>query len=155
MLDVRESFVKADIWQSYGGLETLISYGANHRPDWASLIPESHWEFFEHTRRFLETGHCIYVHACLDAELDMRDQPDWLLFWEFFDRLQPHKSGKQIICGHTPQRSGEIKYTDYALCLDTAPASGGWLTCLDVDSGDFWQANEHGDTREGRLDPRC
>src|SRR5438067_2510129 len=38
ILDARESFLKCDIWQSYGGLETLYSYGANFREDWASMI---------------------------------------------------------------------------------------------------------------------
>src|SRR6266705_1070470 len=41
ILDARESFLKSDIWQSYGGLETLFSYGANYRQDWVSVIPNS------------------------------------------------------------------------------------------------------------------
>jgi len=73
----------------------------------------------------------------LDAELDMNDQPDWLLYWEFFDQLKPHKSGKKIICGHTPQRSGDIKDIGFGVCIDTGPAMGGWLTCLDANLGKY------------------
>jgi hypothetical protein len=28
----------------------------------------------------------------------------------------------------------------------------GWLTCLDVGSGRYWQANQHGETRSKWLD---
>jgi serine/threonine protein phosphatase 1 len=81
----------------------------------------------------------------------MKQQPDWLLYWESFDRVQPHKSGKTIICGHTPQGSGDIKNIGFAMCIDTKPVGGGWLTCLDVESGEFWQSNEKGSTRDGTL----
>jgi len=151
ILEGREDSLKGNLWQSYGGLETLFSYGANYRDDWASVIPEAHWNFFEETVRFFETDKHIFVHASLDRELEMSDQPDWLLYWEFFERLQPHKSGNQIICGHTPQRLGEIKDVGFAVCIDTGPAVGGWLTCLDVNSGNYWQANEKGQKRNGTL----
>jgi len=40
----------------------------------------------------------------------------------------------------------------HAVCLETAAyADDGWLTCLDVLTGSFWQANERGDMRTGRL----
>jgi serine/threonine protein phosphatase 1 len=87
----------------------------------------------------------------LDPELDMTDQSDRLLFWEFFEQIQPHKSGKRIICGHSPSRSGEIKNVGFAVCIDTGPAIGGWLTCLEVDSGKYWQANEKAHTRDASL----
>lgn len=60
----------------------------------------------------------------------MEDQPDWLLFWAYFDKLRPHKSGKRVICGHSVQKSGMIKDVGFARCIDTDPAGGGWLTCL-------------------------
>jgi len=151
ILDARESFLQADIWQSYGGLETAFSYGANYSRDWASAIPDNHWAFIENTLPFYETANHIFVHACLDPDLDLCDQPAWLLYWETLDKMQRHKSGKRIICGHTPQRSGKIAELGYAICIDTGSASGGWLTGLDVDSGHYWQTNERGDTRTGSL----
>jgi serine/threonine protein phosphatase 1 len=151
ILDARADPLKASLWQSYGGFEALISYGAEYRNDWVLAIPGAHWRFFEETIKFFETETHIFVHACLDPELDMPDQPDWLLFWEFFGRLQPHKSGRKIICGHSPQRSGFINDTGFAACIDTGPAKGGWLTCLEVASGEYWQANEKGLTRTGAL----
>jgi serine/threonine protein phosphatase 1 len=151
ILDARESFLKADIWMSYGGLETVLSYGAGFTGDWESAIPATHWGFLENTRPYAESSNHIFVHACLDPDLDLPDQPDWLLYWEYFDKIQPHKSGKRIICGHPPQRSAKIKDLGFAACIDPGPASGGWLTCLDTLNGDYWQANEKGSTRTGSL----
>ncbi len=138
-------------WQSCGGLETLVSYGADNRKDWIEAIHAGHWSFFKQTTKFFETDTHIFVHACLDPELDMEEQPDWLLYWEYFDQLRPHKSGKRIVCGHTPQRSGQINDVGFAACIDTGAIYGGWLTCLDVNSGKYWQANENGALRDGML----
>ena len=91
------------------------------------------------------------MHACFDPELDVQEQPDWLTYWEFFEKMRPHKSGKKVICGHTPDRSGAIRNLGFAACIDTGPAIGGWLTCLDAESGLYWQANEEGATRSGIL----
>ena len=60
---------QSNLWQSYGGLETLHSYGAQYRDDWVSLIPNAHWEFFEQTIRYLETDShmrrtCQCAHVC-------------------------------------------------------------------------------------------
>jgi len=151
MLGSRESFLKSDVWQSYGGLEMAFSYGSNFGKDWEGAIPDSHWGFFEQTARYFETERHIFVHACLDPELDLAEQPDWLLFWEFFDRIKPHKSGKRVICGHSVQHSGQIKDLGFAACIDTGAAVGGWLTCLDVDSGQYWQAKQNGESRMGTL----
>ena len=119
ILDAREDALKANLWQSYGGFEALVSYGAGYNPNWATFIPDSHWKFYERTARFFETEDHMFVHACLDAEADMEEQPDWLLYWESLDRLKPHKSGKRIVCGHSPQRSGQILDLGFALCIDT------------------------------------
>ncbi len=151
MLDARESFLKADIWLGCGGFETLVSYGVELDGNWVAAISETHWLFFERTVRFFETVNQIFVHGCLDPDLDLNDQPDWILFWEYFESMRKHKSGKRVVCGHTPQPLGLPRKTDYAVCIDTAAVYGAWLTCLDVDSNEYWQANEKGEIRPGKL----
>lgn len=151
MIEGRKNPLQAKLWQSCGGLETVESYGAGPGSDWAQSVPEPHWEFLNRLRRFHETDLHIFVHASLDPELDMKDQPDWLLFWELFDSIRPHKSGKRVICGHTAQGTGMIRNLGFATCIDTSVVFGGWLTCLDVRSNRYWQANEQGQTREGKL----
>jgi serine/threonine protein phosphatase 1 len=153
MLDARDSFLKSEIWQNCGGLETVTSYGAEGCTDWASCVPDAHWSFLEQTVRAFETEKQIFVHACLDPNLELKEQPDWVLFWEYFERMQPHKSGKKVICGHTPQTKGLPGDVGHAICIDTGCVyGGGWLTCLDVDSGHCWQANEKGEFRQKDLD---
>ena len=151
ILEAHDDPLKANLWQSYGGFETLASYSVEYQTDWPPAIPEAHWKFLDRTIPFFETEKQIFVHACLDPDLEMNEQPAWLLYWEFFDRIQPHKSGKKIICGHSPQRSGQIRDLGFAACIDTGAAIGGWLTCLDADSGQYWQANEKGETRKGLV----
>ena len=54
-------------------------------------------------------------------------------------------SGKVVICGHTRQLSGWPLDLGCAVCIDTgAYAGGGWLTCLEVETGRFVQANQKG-----------
>ena len=151
ILAAREDDLKADIWKNCGGFEALASYDAANDPCWSLKIPEPHWEFFMRTLPHWETETHIFIHACLDPEADMDDQPDWLLFWERVNRLKPHKSGKRIICGHTTQQSGEILDLGFTVCIDTGAAIGGWLTCLDVNSGRWWQANEKRESRHGTI----
>lgn len=151
LLNARTDELKANVWQSCGGLETLISYDAAFDSNWAAKIPETHWKFFADTVRYLETDDHIYVHAGLDADVDMADQPHWLLHWEFVERLKPHKSGKRVVCGHSSQYSGQILDLGFGVCIDTGAAYGGWLTCLDIASGQWWQTNESGEVRQGSL----
>src|SRR5258708_31579174 len=52
LLEARDDPLKANLWQSYGGFETMISYGAPYREDWMNAIPKSHWTFLEQTVRY-------------------------------------------------------------------------------------------------------
>ena len=57
------------------------------------------------------------------------------------DNIVQHESGKVIVCGHTPQKSGRPLNRRFAICLDTNAAQGGPLTCLELNSGRVWQAD--------------
>ena len=58
-----------------------------------------------------------------------------------------------MVFGHTAQKSGWPLTIGHAVCIDTwVYGPTGWLTCLDVDSGEVWQARENGETRTGWLD---
>jgi serine/threonine protein phosphatase 1 len=151
ILEGRRDPLKASMWQSYGGSEMLESYGGAFEKDWWTKIPDGHWKFLEGTVRVHEDSKNIFVHAFLHADLDVKDQPDALIMWNFFDGIRPHKSGKRVICGHTPQRSGRINNLGYAVCIDTGAAIGGWLTALEVGSGEFVQTNQKGEARRGKL----
>ena len=57
-----------------------------------------------------------------------------------------------MVCGHTKQRSGRPRNWGHAVCIDTWVYGDGWLTCLDVRTGRYWQANQAGQTRTDYLD---
>jgi serine/threonine protein phosphatase 1 len=142
------------MWLSVGGVEALASYGiARGRPGTLDDIPASHWEFLETGLvDYHESELFIYAHATVIPDLPMDEQPDYALFWEFLPDAMRHESGKTVICGHTSQRSGEPKVVPGAVCIDTKAYGGGWLTCLDVIEGRYWQADLLGRRREGRVD---
>jgi serine/threonine protein phosphatase 1 len=83
----------------------------------------------------------------------MPEQPELILCWESLNprKYEPHYSGKTMICGHTAQKKGNPLVLPGAICIDTWAYGDGWLTCLDVDSGQYWQANELGETRIGSI----
>lgn len=140
-------------WLRNGGDATLRSYSPLDDEGRIDDVPEYHWEFLEnHCRSWHETKHHFFVHANAYPDLALDEQPDYMLFWEKFDDPPPHVSGKIMVCGHTPQKSGIPQNLGHAICIDTWAHGGGWLTCLDVESGKYWQTTEQGQSRVGFLD---
>ena len=132
---------------TYGGASTLASYGTTQ----LSEIPAEHKLFLDRLLPFHETATHIFVHANLHPRRSLQDQTDDFLYWEHLSRPVAHQSGKVMVCGHTAQADGQILDLQHTVCIDTGACNGGWLTCLEVDSGSFDQANEQGETRSGQL----
>jgi len=97
------------------------------------------------------------IHGCISALRTLwetiKPQP-----WEFltiihkkFGTPLPHQSGKTMICGHTAQKSYIPANLGHAICIDTDPGRGGWLSCLNVGTDRYWQANITGEVRENKL----
>ncbi len=63
----------------------------------------------------------------------------------------PHHSGKVAVVGHSPQQSGEVLDLGFLVCIDTNCVRGGWLTALDVGTGQVWQADCAGRLRADRV----
>jgi serine/threonine protein phosphatase 1 len=154
-------------WLSYGGDATLASYSSGAtgeiRPGATgegfgspvssmSDVPDAHWRFLEEELLgWYETPTHFFVHANYYPDYPLSEQPDLMLYWEKFDDPPPHESGKIMVCGHTPQKSGIPRSIGHAVCIDTWVYGNGWLTCLDVGSGQYWQANQRRETRSGWL----
>jgi serine/threonine protein phosphatase 1 len=131
---------------------TLDSYGGEHEECSLACIPDEHWQFVQKgCLNWFTTAHHIFVHATLEADKALSDQPDTALFWDKFIDPQPHLSGKTMVCGHTPQRDGHPINIGHAICLDTAACEGQWLTCLEVNSGQVWQANQQRQLRLSHI----
>lgn len=135
-------------WLMCGGVSTVNSYRFGGDID---AIPDEHLEFISRCRHYYETERHIFVHANYLPERSLSEQPDHALRWSLLEPPypEPHCSGKTVIVGHTEQRSGEILDLGHVICIDTYCHAYGWLTALDVDSGEVWQASRWGALREG------
>lgn len=139
-------------WISFGGVQTLLSYGDEGIIGTLEDVPESHWQFIDQTcLRYYETDRHFFVHATVEPAKPLSEQTDQWLYWEKFRNPGPHCSGKIMVCGHTAQKSGVPLNIGHAICLDTWIYGTGWLTCLDVETGQYWQSRQNRETRSGQL----
>ena len=136
-------------WIQFGGQQTLASYGGE-----VSAIPPEHREFLRRSRLWYETEGHFFVHANYVADVPLDQQDEAVLLWRHLTRSipAPHQSGKIAIVGHTPQISGEILDRGHLLGIDTYCFGGRWLTALEVDTRQIWQANSEG-VRRARTNP--
>jgi serine/threonine protein phosphatase 1 len=148
MLLEARSGVHPTTWLGMGGVATLDSYGPGRD---LSLIPNEHFEFLEGCQEFHETDRHIFVHANYYPDLAMSEQPVMMLRWESLREATPgpHESGKTVIVGHTSQKGGEILDLGHLKCIDTFCYGGGWLTALDVTTGEIFQSKQSGEVRLG------
>jgi len=153
MLEAREDVTRALQWARVGGIETLESYGALGINNLLQDVPAAHWKFMEETCvPYYETDTHFFVHANAYYDMPLAEQPEEMLYWQTFGRGAAHVSGKTMICGHTSQKSGLPVNYGHSICLDTWAYGNGWLTCLDVMTGQLWQANQEGQQRQAHLD---
>jgi serine/threonine protein phosphatase 1 len=144
------------LWLVVGGIETLASY--RHEPDDEvyDRVPDRHWRFLEKDcRDWYETDTHLFVHATVLPDVPLEHQDGFTLRWQKLREPVAHCSGKTLICGHTRQLSGVPLDMGTTICIDTSIYdSHGWLTCLHVETGFYWQANQRGETRTGQLTPQ-
>jgi Calcineurin-like phosphoesterase len=154
MLGAAQSWSAFQFWLQCGGADALESYVGGREVVTPDDIPEAHWRFVEKACvDWYEADAHVFVHANLHPDTPLASQSSDWLHWQFLNPTwhRPHVSGKTMICGHTEQRDGNPVQLERAICIDTYCYGDGWLTCLDVASGEYWQANELGETRTGRL----
>lgn len=131
---------------------TLLSYGANGQAASLADIPPAHREFVQYQcQDWWETENYMFVHATIDPFKSIAAQSEETLRWTKFDHPAPHISGKVLVCGHTPQMRGFPLNIGHAICLDTFAHGGGWLSCLEVNTGQLWQTNQRRELRKSRI----
>lgn len=136
-----------DDWLRFGGAATVTSYGGEDYE-----VPQEHFEFLQSGLDYWQTDSALFVHANLEPGVPLAEQtPEWLRWTHLTGRERPHPSGRRVICGHTPQKSGIPLVRAGWVCVDTFAWGGGWLTALDVDADEFVQTNQSGEIRYGRL----
>jgi serine/threonine protein phosphatase 1 len=155
MLKARASKWNRDEWLFVGGTDTIISYGFG-----ASLrdVPKEHWEVIESFQDYYVDGRFAFVHAMYDPGQPFDEMDFSELRWRHLDQRDPperHESGVTVVVGHTPQESGNILDLGCVIGIDTKCHDGGWLTALDVTTGNIWQSNELGGKRESQCPTIC
>ncbi|PHN03781.1 metallophosphoesterase family protein [Flavilitoribacter nigricans] len=138
-------------WMYFGGTATLDSYGIGDAPDWADHIDRSHWDFIASCKPYLEYDQFLFVHAGLEPGRSLEAQDDHHLFWKKFEIPEPYSPEQKVICGHTSRKNGKIADFGHTICIDTYAYGGQWLTCLNVETNEYLQANSKGQIRRGLL----
>lgn len=152
MLNARESQEKFLEWRKYGGAETLASYQIEEYSNWINKVDNSHWEFLEACREYLVIDNFIFVHAGLDANKSLEDQTQSDLCWKKHEIPTAYNSTNTVICGHTSRKNGKIADFGHTICIDTYAYGDKWLTCLNVETGEFLKANNDAEFKIGRLE---
>jgi len=133
-----------NFWLQHGGQQTLQSYGGS-----LEQIPPHHRMFFQHCRRYWENDRHFFIHANYRSSLPLDQIPDEVGLWEHMKLAFPipHENGKKAWVGHTPQEEGEILDLGHLAIIDTNCYGGGYLSAVDVDSGEYWQVSMDGSFR--------
>jgi len=144
MLHARDSDADFQHWMNIGGDATLDSYSSTGT---LSHIPPEHFQFLEKCVPFYETDTHLFLHANYAPALPLDQQDEHTLRWlSLRDCVpEPHFSEKIAVVGHTPQ--SEVLDLGHLICIDTNCCDGGWLTALDVESGQVWQVDVAGNLR--------
>jgi serine/threonine protein phosphatase 1 len=129
-------------WLRFGGDATLISYQTT-RPE---SIPAEHLEFLQNCFLIYETERHFFTHGSYDPNIPFEEQSPHTMLW---GKMRPHPpaphySGKIAVVGHTAQRDGRILDLGYLKCIDTCCYGEGFLTAMDVNTGQVWQADKNG-----------
>jgi serine/threonine protein phosphatase 1 len=152
MIDAHCDPAKITIWECLGGRNPLSSYGHGDLKTQLQTVPPEHWEFLQATcRDYFETPEFIFVHGGIRNTVAPAEEERERLQWMTLGTAEPHLSQRTVICGHSAQRSGQIVNLGHTICADTGITHGGWLTCLALDTFDFWQVNADGERRGGVL----
>jgi serine/threonine protein phosphatase 1 len=136
-------------WLSYGGLETLMSYGvplrslprtlaasSDMRRALVAAVPRNHLDFFRACTLSHRVGDYLFVHAGVRPGISLEKQEPADLMWirDDFLRSRSPLPGYVVVHGHTivdlPQER------DYRIDIDTGAFVSGRLTCLVLDGGE-------------------
>jgi serine/threonine protein phosphatase 1 len=130
-------------WLSFGGLETLMSYGvplrslprtreaaAELRLSTAAAVPKSHVKLLRRSTLYYSKGDYLFVHAGVrpGVLLDSQTAADMMWIRDDFLRSRVPLPGWVVVHGHTicdlPQDRG------HRVNIDTGAFVSGRLTCL-------------------------
>lgn len=136
-------------WLTYGGRETLESYGIDPpepHADFAALdrarvalaatLPQAHRAFLEGLKLVHEEGDYVFVHAGVKPGVPLAQQRDEDLLWIRDEFLSSNAEfGRIVVHGHTIAPVPDVRRN--RIGIDTGAFMSDRLTCLVVD-GTSW-----------------
>lgn len=141
------TFTREADWLIHGGREVLDCYEGS-----LANMPAEHVDFLSSSVDYYETATEVFVHASLEPGVPLTEQHEkWLRWVRYTGRELPLPTGQRVVCGHTPQATGLPARSRGWACIDTYVYGTGWLTCLDVLTDEFFQADQQGRYRTGQL----
>jgi len=152
LIDAYRDPEKFGIWECLAGDDPLASYGTGDSYQLIHEMPPHHWRFLEDACvDYFETEDFIFVHAGIRADRNPGKEEIERLQWMTLSMAEPHQSGKIVVCGHTRSESGRIVDLGHTICIDTGISKNGFLTCLEMETFGFWQADSQGMISTGAL----
>jgi serine/threonine protein phosphatase 1 len=141
LLAFLEDAATLEEWRSFGGLETLYSYGVDvgaamagrnfelAQREFVARFPESHRHFLGTLKICTTIGDYFFCHAGVrpGVPLDRQRREDLLTIRAPFLSSQV-EHGKLVVHGHTPSDAPEVRPN--RIGIDTAAFATGRLTCL-------------------------
>jgi len=130
-------------WLSFGGLETLLSYGvplrrlphtedavADLRLSLLSALPREHLDFFRRGALRHTIGDYLFVHAGVrpNVPIDLQTPTDLMWIRDDFLRSRMPLPGHVVVHGHTICDLPQDR--DHRINIDTGAFVSGRLTCL-------------------------
>ncbi|MCO6187472.1 metallophosphoesterase [Rhizobium sp. L1K21] len=117
-IDFINSECRKDAWLSFGGLETLASYGlyreGENRKALArkveACIPSEHIQFIRSLPELIKTPSFCFVHAGIDPAKTLEDQSSQTLLWSRPSQFDWAASALDftVVHGHTPVETPEM-----------------------------------------------
>ncbi len=136
-------------WLTYGGMETLVSYGVEPPyPDAPPMelvraqerlrqaLPKEHLDFLRRLRMTHEEGDYVFVHAGMKPGVPLGAQREEDMLWirdEFL--LSQSSFGRIVVHGHSITRDPDVRQN--RIGIDTGAFASGRLTAL-VAEGTEW-----------------
>lgn len=125
---------------SFGGAETLISYGVGRKfmkkaklaeiqERMLEMVPQEHLDFIAGFKDRVEVGDYLFVHAGIDPARSLDDQKQQDLRWirePFLSHPKPF--GAVVVHGHTI--TDQVEERSNRIGIDTGAYSSGRLTAL-------------------------
>lgn len=128
-------------WKTYGGAETLLSYGVKpplfsdpkelHRAhaEFVAKFPREHFTFLSGLPYSHQIGDYMFVHAGVRPGRSLEDQSPEDLLWIRDDFLYCDQGfGKTIVHGHTPSEEPVIRFN--RIGIDTGAYATNRLTAV-------------------------